>query len=107
MSPDLYHEAFMFMGDKAFAYYFPALEHFVYSLPNLTSEDDERENPHGWIVAKSIECHFERQDNHCVLHLAGRVIELAKFVQANIQRFEPDLYGYGSEIHQGSSHRRP
>lgn len=42
---DLYWEAFMFMGGKAFAFYFPVLEHFVYSLPNLTADDDDWEDP--------------------------------------------------------------
>ena len=99
--PCIYQEAFMCMGGKAFAYYFPVLEHFVYSLPIYNIADDDydadRNDPCGWILAYCIKCQFDAPDNHYVKHLAGRVIDLAQFVQENLNRFEPDLYGNNEE----------
>ena len=83
----------MFMGGKAFAFYFPVIEHHLYSVPNLDSNHDDWEDPCAWIIAKGIEAQFDYRDNHNVLHLARRVLELASFVQDNIRRFEPYLYG--------------
>lgn len=94
--PDVYQEAFMFMGDKAFAYYFPVLEDFVYSCPDLTCEKEDWEDPCAWILAHGIKAHFDGSGHQAVQHLAERIIELARFVQNNLHRFEPDsldVYG--------------
>ena len=95
--PDLYWEAFMFMGGKAFAYYFPVIEHFVHSVPDFNVDDDDWDDPHGHILAKSIEVQFGPQNYHYVQHLAARVIELARFVQDHIHRFET------RDLHRGDA----
>ena len=87
--PDIYWEAFMGMGGKAFAYYFPIVEHYVYSVAHRDNDPEDREENDTAILAHSIKCQFKDPDNLDVLHLAGRVIELAKFVHDNISRFEP------------------
>jgi hypothetical protein len=82
-NPVVYQESFMFMGGKAFAYYFPVIEDYLRNVPNGDHEWDHE----SWIIAHDIRNQFERENFTHVRHLASRVIELAVFVQENIRRF--------------------
>lgn len=82
--PDVHQEDFMFMGGKAFAFYFPVIEEYLRELPTEGEEDNDRQE---WIIAKGIQLQFESDDPHHVLHLADRVIALSSLIQKNIHRF--------------------
>lgn len=84
-APDIYQEDFMFMGGRAFAFYFPVIESYLRESPAYV-EDDDRE---AWILAKVIDNQFEVSLSD-VLPLASRVLDLAHFVKANIDRFDPE-----------------
>ena len=79
----------MFMGGKAFAFYFPVVARYLLDTPDVENEGDDRQS---WILAKCIENQFKSDTAQHVQHLAGRVISLSHFVQQNIRRF-----GYGED----------
>ena len=85
--PDVYQEDFMFMGGKAFAFYFPVIEAFLHDVPDHANDGDDHES---WILAKCIEYQFDDQTASEVVHLADRVIALSRYVRKNIQRFGYD-----------------
>jgi hypothetical protein len=84
--PEVYHEDFMFMGGKAFAYYFPVIEDFLKSVPEGGNCDDHQ----AWILACGIQAHFEGEDLPHVQHLTSRVIALAEYIRGHISRFGYD-----------------
>ena len=57
-NPLRYQEDFMFMGGKAFAYYFPVVEDYLRSIPDAASEDDHE----AWILAHCIRNQFDRDE---------------------------------------------
>jgi len=85
--PEIYQEDFMFMGGKAFAFYFPVVERYLLDTPDFENEGDDRES---WILAKCIENQFKSKTSQYVQHLADRVTMLSQFVQKNIRRFGYD-----------------
>ncbi|MDB5337269.1 MAG: hypothetical protein JWN70_2888 [Planctomycetaceae bacterium] len=86
-NPQYYQEDFMFMGGKAFAYYFPVIEEYLKSAPDGCNDDDSDGDHEAWILSHCIKQHFEGADLPHVRHLIPRVIALADFVQGNIGRF--------------------
>jgi hypothetical protein len=84
-APDVYQEDFMWMGGKAFAFYFPVLENFLSETPVDAGDDRE-----AWILAHAIKMQFETESLPDVVHLAPRVLSLADFVLANLHRLDPD-----------------
>jgi hypothetical protein len=85
--PEIYQEDFMFMGGKAFAFYFPVIESYLREVPDETNEGDDHE---AWILAKCIEQQFDGESVQHVLHLADRVMTLSHFVRENVRRFGYD-----------------
>jgi hypothetical protein len=85
-NPLNYQEDFMFMGGRAFAYYFPVVEDHLRS-DSKSDGDDDRE---AWILAHCIRMQFDSDNLARVRHLAQRVIELAEFVRDNLHRFGAD-----------------
>lgn len=81
-APENHQEDFMFMGGRAFAYYFPVVERFL--REDLAYVGDDRE---AWILAHGILTQFSGPSLPDVIHLAPRVLGLADFVLANIRRF--------------------
>jgi hypothetical protein len=84
--PDVFQEDFMFMGGKAFAFYFSVVEDYLREVPDEENEGDDRKS---WILAKCIQNQFEANTAHHVLHLSGRVIALSLFIRNNLR-----LFGY-------------
>ena len=82
-NPLRYQEDFMWMGGRAFAYYFPVVEDHLRTVSD-TDRDDDHES---WILAHCIQTQFDDDNLIHVRHLAPRVIELAGFVCDNIHRF--------------------
>ncbi len=85
-SPEYHQEDFMWMGGKAFAFYFPVIDEYLRSAPDIV-DDDEHEV---WILAHCIQTQFTGDNVQHVLQLTPRVIELANFVRGNIGRFGSD-----------------
>lgn len=85
-NPLNYQEDFMFMGGRAFAYYFPVIEDHLSSVSDAESEDDRQ----AWILAHCVRIQFDADDLTEILHLRPRVIELANFVRNNAVRFGVD-----------------
>lgn len=76
----------MFMGGRAFAYYYPVIDAYLRSIPDIESCDDHQ----ACILAHGIKQQFESENLPHVRHLAPRVIELANFVTENSRRFGND-----------------
>jgi hypothetical protein len=82
-SPHYYQEDFLFMGGKAFAFYFPVIEKYL-----LEFSPEKFILSEAWILARAIMFHFDEKELPDVLHLAARVQHLADFVKANIDLFQ-------------------
>ncbi len=85
--PDSRQEDFMFMGGKAFSYYFPVIEEYLRETPEKEPEGDDRQS---WILAKCILNQFRMSTSDHMAHLAPRIISLSQFVRDNLQRFGDD-----------------
>jgi len=85
--PHIYQEDFMFMGGKAFAFYFPVVEDHLRGVPNAENQGDDHQS---WILAKGIQNQFHADTAQHVLHLADRIIALSHFIRRNIRRFGDD-----------------
>ena len=85
-NPLNYQEDFMFMGGKAFAFYFPVVENHLRNVPDADNFDDHE----AWILAHCIRNQFEGDNLAHVRHLAQRVMDLGGFVRGNIRRFGSD-----------------
>jgi hypothetical protein len=85
--PAYYQEDFMFMGGIAFAYYFPVVEKYLRTVPEVNSDGDDHE---AWILAKAIQNQFEGDHARHLQHLKERVIALADFMCENLARFGSD-----------------
>ncbi len=85
-NPMYYQEDFMFMGGKAFAYYFPVIEEFLLGAPDVEDDEDHE----SWILAHCIKAQFDWNTAEHVRHLTTRIVELANFVRNNIRRFGVD-----------------
>ncbi len=84
-NPLNYQEDFMWMGGKAFAYYFPVIEDYLRSATDVDDDDHE-----AWILSHCIQMQFDESNLSHVRHLAAQVIDLADFVRDNIRRFGAD-----------------
>ncbi|MGN6547170.1 MAG: hypothetical protein ACTHK7_19110 [Aureliella sp.] len=86
--PEVYYEAFMFMGGKAFAFYYPLIDSYLRETPLLAPED--RDDRQAWILAQCIKHQFDGWNYPYVRHLKGKVIELCRFVRQNLSLFGAD-----------------
>jgi hypothetical protein len=85
-APENHQEDFMFMGGRAFAFYFPVVEGFLREDPAFVGDDRE-----AWILAHCILTQFSGMNLSDVIHLAPRALGLANFVLANVRQFgDPD-----------------
>jgi len=87
--PEIYQEDFMFMGGKAFAFYFPVIENY---LRGVEGENDDGDDHEAWILARAIQHQFHAKTASQVLRLAPRVVALSQYVRQNIAR-----YGYDDD----------
>ena len=82
-NPLNYQEDFMFMGPRAFAYYFPVIEQYLRNVPVNENEHDHQ----AWILAHAIKHQFDPAQVDSIKNLAPAVMDLADYVQAEIVRF--------------------
>lgn len=82
-NPLYYQEDFMFMGPRAFAYYFPVVDNHLRSVPETDNQHDHQ----AWILAKCLHNQFDPANLGQVRHLARAVLDLARYVKDEIHRF--------------------
>lgn len=105
--PEAYQEDFMWMGGRAFAFYFPVIDSFL----RETTAVDEYDDRQAYILAHCIKMQFAGEVDPMVRNLAPRVLELATFVQANLGLFaqvEEDqsrIAGAWKELTESIQHR--
>ena len=85
-NPECYQEDFMFMGSRAFAFYFPVIESYLLDAP---SEDDSFDRC-AWILAHVIINQLQWDTKSYVLPLIPRIRSLIQFVRQNIASFDND-----------------
>jgi hypothetical protein len=97
-APEVYHEDFMFMGGRAFAYYFPVLDQFLRKTIDLPSE--KRGDRQSWVIPQCIHSHFFSVDLPFVSHLKTSIIDLCDFMLDNIDHFKDDWDDVAEIRHQ-------
>ena len=85
-NPGYYQEDFMFMGGKAFAFYFPVIEDYLRDLSDQYDGDDRQ----SWILAHCIKAQFDCSTENYIRRLAPRLKALSQFVRQNVDRFGDD-----------------
>jgi len=83
---EYYQEDFMFMGTRAFLYYFPVLDHHLRNAPNEEADHDHE----SWIISRCIRAQFKAETIHQLRPLIQEVMDLADFVRTNVDRFGLD-----------------
>lgn len=73
----------MFMGSRAFAYYFPVIESHLTGCFDIELCGDRE----AWILAHGIMLHFEYDDFESIRPLLSRILDLAESVLGNIHAF--------------------
>lgn len=86
--PETYQEDFMFMGGKAFAFYFPVIDRFLRRTIELPA--GQRGDRQSWILPQCIKNQFEGREFRLVQHLRQPVLELCGFMLQNIHLFADD-----------------
>jgi hypothetical protein len=81
--PEIYQEDFMFMGPRAFQYYFPVIEQYL----KETKTEDEFEDCEAWIIAKAIESKIDTGELSLATGFTDRLIELCRYVQKNVEPY--------------------
>ncbi len=86
--PEIYQEDFMFMGGKAFAFYFPVIDRFLRRTIELP--EDQRGDRQSWILPQCIKNQFKGREVCHVQHLRQPVLGLCDFMLKNIDLFAYD-----------------
>ncbi len=81
--PDYYQEDFMFMGPKAFVFYFPVIERFLFEAKAADVDDDCC----SWILACCIKVHFAEPERQQMNPILDRVSKLAEHVQTHLSQY--------------------
>ncbi len=99
--PGAYSEDFMWMGDKAFVYYFPVLERYLLVTP-VWSEENGSEWCQILGLGSAIQFQFTEESLPELLQLAPRVLVLIVQVKESIDACVASGHPYYSdpEIHQ-------
>jgi hypothetical protein len=85
-NPDCYCWDFYWMGSKAFAFYYPVIDAFL----RESAARGEANCFHASSLGYAIKWQFTGAGLRAVKHLAPRALDLAHFVLANIDLFDPD-----------------
>lgn len=100
-NPVVYSEDFMWMGDKAFIYYFPVLERYLMVTP-VWSEEKGSEWCQILGLGSAIQFQFTEESLPDLLRLAPRVLTLISQVRESFDAFVASGHPYYSdpEVHQ-------
>ena len=78
----------MFMGGKAFAFYYPVIDQFLRKTLELPV--DERGDRQSWILPKCIRGQFDGTNRRYVAGLKPSVLKLCDFILQHIEYFVDD-----------------
>jgi len=81
--PVSYQEDFMFMGGRAFHYYFPVLDEFL----RTSRAKDEWDDCQTEILASCITAQFDWRGANISSELRERISQLCLFVRANLDQY--------------------
>jgi hypothetical protein len=84
-NPLNYQEDFMFMGGKAFAFYFPVIERHLFEC-TPTADDDCQ----SWIIGEGIMLQLKWPTASEILPLRHRLLRLAEHVLGKLDSLAPD-----------------
>jgi len=87
-SPETYQEDFMFMGVRAFAFYYPVIDRFLRKTADLP--EDQRGDRQSWILPQCIKYQLEGSEFGDLLRLKQPVLALCDFMLDNIDLFAGD-----------------
>lgn len=96
-APEIYQEDFMFMGGKAFAFYYPVIDSYLRETPEIP-EDERFDDRYAWILAHCIANQFECSTLSDVRHLKSEILDLAGFVRRNIALFGEDTGQFNVDV---------
>jgi len=80
-----YQEDFMFTGGKAFAFYFPVIERYLFECTPTADDDCQL-----WIIGEGIKLQLKWPTASEVLPLRQRLLGLAEHVLSKLDDLEPD-----------------
>lgn len=83
--PFVYQEDFMFMGPKAFAFYFPVINRYLCEAVELPAE--ERDDRQAKLLAGCIQYQFEEMNARHLSHLKEAVLDLCEFVLGHLEYY--------------------
>lgn len=86
--PESYQEDFMFMGGKAFAFYYPVIDRFL--RKTIEIPEDQCGDRQSWILPQCIKNQFDGHGNLYVRPLKNSVLDLCAFMIENIRLFADD-----------------
>lgn len=89
-APEVYQEDFMFMGGRAFAFYYPVIDQFLRKSALIPAV--QRGDRQAWILPQCIRHQFEWNPHQSVLELRESVLELCRFMSENLGVFEDDWW---------------
>ncbi len=87
-APEVYQEDFMFMGGKAFAFYFPVIDRFLRRTIELP--EDECGDRQSWILPQCIFAQFDGANRRYVAPLKRSVVDLCDFMLQHMECFVDD-----------------
>lgn len=82
-APESYQEDFMFMGGKAFAYYFPVIDRFLRATVDIPIT--QRGDRQSWILPLCILSQFDGRNRKYVSRLKPSVLDLCEFMLAHLE----------------------
>lgn len=88
-NPEHYQEDFMWMGGKAFAYYYPVIERYLHET-EATDETTAYYDCQAWILSFCIKMQIESKTANEIEFLKERLGRLIQFVIENAGKFTKD-----------------
>jgi hypothetical protein len=80
--PESRQEDFMWMGERAFRFYYPVIDRYLCSLDPLSEDDWSRP---AWILATCIQMHFDCHEDMSGLHES--ILSLCDYVAAHLDHY--------------------
>ncbi|MFT5732158.1 MAG: hypothetical protein ACJA2W_000854 [Planctomycetota bacterium] len=83
--PEVFQEDFMFMGCKAFAYYFPVIDRYIRDVKGTEEGDDCSV----WILGEAVQGQFSSNDGRLPGSLVVEIEQLSEYVLAHPEQYSP------------------
>jgi hypothetical protein len=75
-------EQFMWMGERAFRFYYPVIDRY---LRNVKPDREDYERTPAWILAQCVQTHFDQHEDMSGLH--DSIISLCHYVCAHLDHY--------------------